>query len=166
MIGVYSPIQRWRTMHYRTLTPIFVITLALAAGCGGGGEDTFADKYNALDAEIQSQVEFQCDCYANFFDPYPSREACIQQRYEPADPAVGQCLINAAETDLAASNARIDCVLVALREYTTCMDVVLDCNDLMNTFLQCDGELTAAIGQCPALPTAVQDANAACFPQQ
>ena len=154
-------------MHYRSLASIFVITLALTAGCGGGGDDeTFADKFNAVDVEYRTAIEFQCDCYANYPTPYASKDACIADWYAPPDPTELQCIVDASKLNSESSNARIECELAAMQNYANCMDVVLDCNNLMNTYFQCSDQLNAEVTQCAPLDPAVAQASAACSPQQ
>lgn len=158
-------------MTHRRFIHALLLTLALAAGCGGGAsggdwKNDFDSKLDSLEAEFTAQAEFFCECYAQLPEPYASKEMCISDQSPiPQDPAERQCVVDASALNEAGSDARLDCELAASEAFTNCLDQTLDCNNLMNSYLACYDAQTAAIGQCPPVPAEVEDAVFACFGQ-
>lgn len=149
-------------MTYRNLAHVFFLASALSVGCGGGGDDDIGGKLDDFEGAIAAQADAFCDCYAQFPEPYASKQECVSDQYQPIEPALQQCLEDAFAVDTDASIAVLDCETAAWDGFATCLQQTLDCNDFMNTYLACFGQLDTEISACPAFPANVDTAASQC----
>lgn len=147
-------------MTFRKL--VFTVTLCLLAGLATGcGAESFSSQLDEIDDQFALQTDLRCDCYEVF--PYPSKEDCVADNsLVPNTPEEQQCMAAALGRNRPASQETVTCLREALELGSTCYEESLVCEDLMNTQISCNEQMSQALEQCPPWTDLVQIALDAC----
>ncbi len=107
--------------------------------------------------ELDEQAEIFCDCWqAAGFD---SRNQCTNE-FLIFGPAQVRCMKDAFSQDADIAEDYLDCLLPLEREYTTCLDSRLECNDF-GTAEVCGEDYSVGLDGCIGLPpTILRDLDA------
>lgn len=131
-----------------------------SVGCGGESEeDLLKNSLDEYEDEINDQVEITCECSDEL--GHATVDECKTMRGEIL-PARRRCIDDAFARDIDAADQYISCALPLEREYTTCLNDKLSCDDLASA-MPCSDDYATGLENCITLPQATQRALDECY---
>lgn len=147
-------------MIRKTLFALFFLAIFLSMNCDGGNGGEVSADLEAYYAQLQAQVERQCDCYMEA--EFSSRLECEQYLFTPPTPEELRCEAAALNMDVDGSLARLNCLNRVEQDYMACVEDNLDCTDDFSLD-GCVSRWRVAIMRCPQLPLDINNAVLACY---
>ena len=134
-----------------------LVVLPLLALFAGGC--TVSSLLNKIEAESDKVVDLVCDCGLETIDGMSCEDTFSVSLFGDADR---DCVEDALNTDKAASKEYLECSLDVMKEYTSCIEDNLECDD-SSSYQGC-AEIFMKFGECPQVPDAVNMEASKCFP--
>ncbi len=137
----------------RRLVALLPVLALLGSGC------TISSLLDKIDDESDKVVTLVCDeCGIEMLNGQSCEEALSVTLFEGADR---DCIIDALNIDKSGSKESLECSLDVLKEYTSCVEDNLACEDPAS-YSEC-AALFDGYNECPQVSTEVNEAVGKCY---
>ncbi len=137
----------------RKLAALIPVLALLAGAC------TTSSLLNKIDDESEKVVTLVCDeCGIEMLNGQSCEDALSVALFDGADR---DCIVDALNIDKSGSKESLECSLDVLKEYTSCIEENLACEDPAS-YSEC-AALFEGYSDCPQVSTEVNEAIGACY---